>query len=117
MSHNDYTKYSKESKTEAPETEVVVAVTETTTVVEPKVEPAPVVNDKPVRKIGYVSGCSKLNVRNAPRTTAGIICELACDTEVEIDEQKSTNDFYKIYTVSGIEGYCVKTYITQFVKK
>ena len=117
MSRNDYTKYSKESKTEASEAEVVTIVNETPTPAEPLVEPTPIVETTPATITGYVTNCAKLNVRNAPRSTAGIICEIACDTEVEINEQESTNDFYKIYTSSGIEGYCMKSYITQFVKK
>lgn len=116
MSRNDYTKYSKETKTEVAEAEVVTTVTETPTV-EPTVEPAPIVENKPVHKTGIVSGCTRLNVRNAPRTTAGIVCEIACGTEVEIDEQESTVDFYKVYTSSGIEGYCVKSYIIEKFQK
>lgn len=117
MSRNDYTKYSKESKTEAAEVEVVTTVTETPAPATLPIEPTPTVEDKPVRKTGYVSGCTRLNVRNAPRSNAGIICEIACDTEVEIDEQESTIDFYKICTSSGIEGYCVKSYITEKFQK
>lgn len=117
MSRNDYTKYSKESKVETTEVEVATTVTETPDTAEPPVEPTPIVETKPAIITGYVTNCVKLNVRNAPRSTAGIVCEIACDTEVEINEQESTNDFYKIYTSSGIEGYCMKSYITQFVKK
>ena len=117
MSRNDYTKYSKESKVETTEVEVATTVTETPDTTEIPVEPTPIVENTAVRTTGYVAGCTKLNVRNAPRSTAGVICEIACDTEVEINEQESTADFYKIYTSSGIEGYCMKSYITQFVKK
>lgn len=122
MSHNDYTKYSKESKMEATEiestdVEVVTTVTEKSTLTELPSEPTPIVEAKTARKNGYVFGCARLNVRNAPRSNAGIICEIVCDTEVEVDEQESTNDFYKICTSSGIEGYCVKSYISEKIQK
>ena len=117
MSHNDYTKYSKDTKTETPEVEAVATVVETPVSTEPLVEPAPVVETKPDYPIGRVFGCARLNVRKTPKPRAEVVCEIACDTEVEIDEQNSTVDFYKIYTASGIEGYCVKTYISKKAKK
>lgn len=123
MTHNDYTKYAKENKAETPETEAEV---------KPVAEPEPVVESipaaKPIveetstiepevtestRKLGRVYGCSRLNVRKAPKPRAEVVCELNCNTKVEIDEEQSTIDFYKIITASGVEGYCVKTYILE----
>ena len=120
MSRKDYTKYARENVVENP-TSVDESITETVTpevveqsnVVETHVN-EPEVTDPIVEnpcKIGRVIGCSKLNVRSAPKPRAMVICEISCDTEVKIDEDASTIDFYKICTASGIEGYCVKTYI------
>lgn len=133
MSNKDYTKYAKingQAIEEIVETEVepvvepevvtcgfvVVEPAESifepaTTVAieaEPEVEPEPEV---PQRKTGRVFGCAKLNVRKAPNANADVVCELFCHTEVEIDEEESTHDFFKVYTASGIEGFCMKTYI------
>ena len=115
MSHNDYTKYARETKVASPEEPEVVEVSVIEPVtVETPVKTVPVV--EPVvdntRVVGHVIGCSRLNVRRAPKPRAEVLCEINCDTEVEIDEANSTVDFYKICTVSGIEGYCVKTYIS-----
>lgn len=60
---------------------------------------------------GKVVGCLKLNVRESPSIDSNVVCEIASSTEVVIDEQKSTNDFYKIYISSGIEGFCMKQFI------
>lgn len=61
--------------------------------------------------IGVVSGCSKLNVRFMPNIESDIVCKIVNNTEVMIDESESTDEFYKVYISSGIEGYCMKKYI------
>ena len=63
---------------------------------------------------GAVSGCSKLNVREEPNLFAEVVCTLDKDVEVMIDEIESTEDFYKIYTASGMEGFCMKKFVTLF---
>jgi len=62
-------------------------------------------------KIGFVTNCKKLNVREKPRTDAPIICEVDYQTELTIDEKESTEEFYKVYTAAGIEGFCMKKFI------
>ena len=61
--------------------------------------------------IGVVAGCKKLNVRCEGKAGADIICEIAEAAEVMIDEKESTEDFYKICTEAGAEGFCMKKYI------
>ncbi len=120
--HRDYTKYAKTQDepemtiTDAPSfedvktTEVIepveiAEVIEPIEVVEPVVEPSP--------KIGRVFGCTSLNVRKAPKTNAVVICTINCHAEVEIDELESTDDFYKVFTASGVVGYCMKKFIRE----
>ncbi len=62
-------------------------------------------------KIGFVTNCKKLNVREKPRTDATIICEVDYQTELMIDENESTEEFYKVFTAAGIEGFCMKKFI------
>lgn len=96
MAKKNYTKYSnKEVKTEQP----MEVVTEET----PGETPA---------KIGVVTGCIKLNVRKKPDVKADVVCEIVCLSEVVVDEEASTSDFYKVYTVSGVDGFCMKKFIT-----
>lgn len=61
---------------------------------------------------GIVVDCVKLNVRKAPAADAAIICTIPRETEVVISEEESTEEFYKVYTASGIEGFCMKQYIS-----
>lgn len=123
MSKKDYTKFSKKynvnhdnfERESVPEVvypipeddiseEPVVTNSETVSVVEPTQEQKPLI-------FGKVAGCSKLNVRQHPNLQADILCCLEMNTEVEIDEDKSTNDFYAICTPSGREGFCMKKFI------
>lgn len=63
-------------------------------------------------KMGFVTNCKKLNIREEPRTDATIVCEVDYQTELMIDENESTEEFYKIFTAAGIEGFCMKKFIT-----
>lgn len=67
--------------------------------------------------IGVVSNCVRLNVREKPNIKSDVVCVIPRDSEVVIDEDKSTNAFYYV-CVSNIvektqfEGYCMKKYIS-----
>lgn len=79
------------------------------TMPEPEPTPEPVISEEPT--IGVVVNCTKLNVREQPNAGANIVCVLVALDEVQIDEEESTEEFYKICTVSGLEGFCMKKFI------
>ena len=88
----------------------IIVEAEPAEIEEPVVE-APVVEEvAPVVK-GTVIDCHKLNVRRAPSVNATVLCKIARDTVVVIDESKSKNDWYSVCTEAGIEGFCMKKYI------
>lgn len=62
-------------------------------------------------KLGVVVNCTSLNVRVLPCPEASIVTVVTCLTEMIIDEQESTDDFYKVCTASGVEGFCMKKFI------
>lgn len=66
---------------------------------------------EPEKIMGVVTECVKLNVRAAADTNADILCEILLGSEVVIDETESTDDFYKVCTETGVEGFCMKRYI------
>lgn len=71
-----------------------------------------VVNDKSEEiNIGIVTGCKKLNIRERPTVKAPVVCEAVCETELMVDENESTEEFYKVYTSAGIEGFCMRKFI------
>jgi hypothetical protein len=62
--------------------------------------------------VGVVSGCDKLRVRKAPSLSAGVVCIINESSAVVIDDACSTTEFYKVCTEAGVEGYCMKKFIT-----
>lgn len=98
----DYTKFSHNAPEVAPKPVIEETVEE---VVEPVVEP--VIKTK----TGVVVDCIKLNVREAPNTQAEIVCVINASTNLVIDEVESTEEFYKVCTESGAEGFCMKKFI------
>lgn len=70
----------------------------------PEPEEAPTV-------IGTVVDCVRLRVRESASSNAEVICEIPKDSDVLIDENESTDEFYKVCTESGAEGFCMKKFI------
>lgn len=61
--------------------------------------------------IGIVTDCRLLNVRKEANTDSPIICVIPALSEVMIDPTESTDEFYKVCTAAGVEGFCAKKYI------
>lgn len=118
----DYTRYSKEHNEPMETVESVEEVAETVEPVVESVEPvetkveAPEIEENTVEEPKYVSGivtdCLKLNVRERPHPNATILDIIPAATELIIDEEGSVNDFFKICTPAGLEGYCMKKFVT-----
>ena len=70
-----------------------------------------VANDETSNLIGYVTECIKLNVREAASKDSNVLCEILLNSKVIVDKENSTEDFYKVTTETGVEGYCMKRYI------
>ena len=118
MGYKDYTKFSN-SQEHAEEIQngfnkteegVVEEVVEQPNAIEEVVK-QPAAIEPVAPKIGFVIDCAKLNVRSEPYIDSDIVCVIPGSTEVEVDEENSTDDFYKICTYSGVEGFCMKKYI------
>lgn len=60
---------------------------------------------------GVVVNCSKLNVREEPSIESAVICVLDVMSEIEIDVTKSDNEWVKVHTVTGVEGYCMRKFV------
>lgn len=97
----DYTKFSHNAPEVAPKPVIEETVEEVVETIEPVV----------TTKTGVVVDCLKLNVREAPNTQADIVCVINASTNLVIDEAESTEEFYKVCTESGAEGFCMKKFI------
>lgn len=98
----NYNKMFEENEVVETIEEVVEEVTEITETIE---EP------EPVTELGKIVKCDRLRVRKEPNANAPVIKELAKGTEVMIDIEKSTEEFYSVATESGIEGFCMKKFV------
>lgn len=67
--------------------------------------------EEPRYIMGFVTNCKKLYVRKRPEPTAKPVGVIDADTTVEIDCNRSTDDFYRVTTENGLYGYCVRQYI------
>lgn len=66
---------------------------------------------EPSTVLGVVTECVKLRVRSTPEIADNVLTEIVLASEVLVDLKESTDEFYKISTEAGIEGYCMKQYI------
>ena len=62
--------------------------------------------------VGYVSGCLKLNIREEGYLGANVVCVVPEKTALLIEVAESNDEWYKVYTESGMEGFCMKQYVT-----
>lgn len=76
--------------------------------VEKTVEEKAVINDV----IGTVTGCSKLNIRSKPSVNSNVLTEVLMLSELKIDTGNSNEEWFKVCTETGIDGYCMKKYVS-----
>lgn len=62
--------------------------------------------------VGTVSGCSNLNIRAKADINSEKVCVVPEKAVLLIDIDESTEEWYKVYTEAGMEGFCMKKYVT-----
>ena len=60
---------------------------------------------------GVVYNCEKLNIRKSASKDSDVVAVVDVGSELLIDTAKSTYNFYKVCTASGIEGYCMSGFV------
>lgn len=98
----------EESTNETEETtkEVTEEVTEPEVIV-PSIEN----NVENNEVIGKISGFEKLYVRKEASKDSEPVGIVTDKDDISIDVAHSTDDFYKVITSNGLEGYCVKEFV------
>ena len=98
----------EESTNETEETteEVIEEVTEPEVIV-PSIEN----NVENNEVIGKISGFEKLYVRKEASKDSEPVGIVTDKDDLSIDVARSTDDFYKVITSNGLEGYCVKEFV------
>ncbi len=59
-----------------------------------------------------VADCLRLHIHAEPSLDSEIVCKVRYLTELMVDLNNSTEDFYKVYTAIGAEGFCQKEFVT-----
>ena len=124
MSKHNYTQYSNTKKKHSNREDAVTTVASTETqpleikmVVEPS-ETAPELVAETVETValpetveGVVVNCAKLNVRAKPEANAEVVHVLDTMSEIVINVNKSTEEWFSVCTASGVEGYCMRKFV------
>lgn len=55
-----------------------------------------------------VAKCLRLHILSEPRADADVVCKVRYLTNLLVSESESTDDYYKVCTAFGAEGYCDK---------
>lgn len=61
--------------------------------------------------VGKVIGCTALNIRTGPSIANDIVGRVNAGAEVNIDNDESTSEWYKVTTSGNITGFCIRKYI------
>lgn len=85
------------SETVVPEVKMVTETVETVTL--------------PKTVTGEVANCYKLNIRVAPVANARIEAIVDAGAKLTINVNESADDWFKITTESGVNGYCMKKFV------
>lgn len=125
MSYNkNYSKFSR--KKESANLEEIFPGTEVDTKQEPIIDPVVEAEAKQSQEtmeesqkvkeaakiVGYVDNCECLRVRKESNVDSEELCIINKLSKVIIDLNNSTDYFYKVTTSDGVEGYCMKKFIT-----
>lgn len=106
----DYTRYSNPVKAETTPAVIEEPVT-VTPEEQTEIETVDVPN---VAVYGIVENCKALNVRESGDIEAPIISVIAAGNVVEVFEDESTEDFYKVHVENDtvqFDGFCMKKFI------
>ena len=69
--------------------------------------------DEDTCKLYGVVNCERLNIRTEPRVAIGnIACTVSRNTELMIDKNNSIDEWYHVFTNTGLEGYCMSAYVS-----
>lgn len=112
--HNNYNRMYNQTRDFVDEETVVTPVVEEEPAVVPEVVDEPVTETAEVTPMleGVISDCTKLNIRMAPSTDAEIVTVLYAGTKLMVDSEQSEGEWYSVCTLHGIEGFCMKKFVT-----
>lgn len=62
---------------------------------------------------GHITGSPKVYLRSKPDKNSDPLTILDENDQVEITDKNASEDFYKVCTATGLEGYCMKKFVAE----
>ena len=69
------------------------------------------VQEEPKKVSGIVVDCNRLNIRTKPSINSQPVGNVTVNSEVTINFNQSNNEWFKVITKDGVEGFCMKKYV------
>jgi uncharacterized protein YgiM (DUF1202 family) len=69
------------------------------------------VQEEPKKVSGTVVNCNRLNIRTKPSINSEPVGNVTVDSEVIVNLNQSNNEWFKVITKDGVEGFCMKKYV------
>lgn len=69
------------------------------------------VQEEPKKVSGIVVDCNRLNIRTKPSINSQPVGNVTVNSEVTINLNQSNNEWFKVITKDGVEGFCMKKYV------
>lgn len=60
---------------------------------------------------GVIANCLRCHIYTEPSTESRIVTSLSALADILVNDDESTDEFYKVVTESSAEGYCEKKYV------
>lgn len=105
MSNTNYNKMSTQPKQEEIVDQIAAKVEE-------EIASVPEELEVPATMTGRVINCGKLNIRMNADPTSKVLCTVDVGSELTVYSETLPDEWFKVTTKSGVEGYCMSKYIT-----
>lgn len=69
------------------------------------------VQEEPKKVSGIVVDCNRLNIRTKPSINSKPVGNVTVNSEVTINLNQSNDEWLKVITKDGVEGFCMKKYV------
>lgn len=62
---------------------------------------------------GHITGSPKVYLRSKPDKNSDPLTVLNENDQIQIMDKEISEDFYKVCTATGLEGYCMKKFVAE----
>lgn len=104
MGNMNYSKMSTQPKQEEIASQAAAKVEE-------EIASTPDEVEVPTTVTGRIINCGKLNIRYSADAQSKVLCTVDVGSELTVHSETLPDEWFKVTTKSGVEGYCMSKYI------